>query len=64
MKASVLIVVAVLSAISMGSAAVLLLDAKPGHATRAKVRGVDHPEFRWGEGTEASVAPVKAEDQR
>ena len=64
MKASVLIAVLVLTVISMGSAAVLLLDAKPGHANAAKVVGVERPEFRWGEGTEASVKPVKTDDGR
>jgi CO dehydrogenase nickel-insertion accessory protein CooC1 len=64
MKASVLIAVLVLSVISMGSAAVLLLDAKPVQASAPKVVGVEHAEFRWGEGTEASMKPVKTDDGR
>jgi len=64
MKASVLILLLVLSAASMGAAAVLLLDARPGHATAAKSGGADLPEFRWGEGIEASMTPVSKTSER
>ena len=64
MKASVLIVMITLSVISIGSAAVLFLDGKPSHANGAKLSGAAPQEFRWGEGTEASMTPAETAGKR
>ena len=55
MKAPVVIALAAMSMISIGSAAVLLFDAKPMPVKAGRSTGAETIEFRWGEGTEASV---------
>jgi hypothetical protein len=64
MKASVLIVLLVTSILSVGSAAVLLFDTAPTTGRSSRTTGVESPEFRWGEGTEASMAPPPTEAAR
>jgi hypothetical protein len=60
MRSSVFIALSLLSAASIGATAVLLLETTPVRASSARVAPPEPPEFRWGEGTEASLAPVKA----
>jgi hypothetical protein len=64
MKAPVLIVLLVTSVLSIGSAAMLLFETHPKSAKSVKSPVDEPPEFRWGEGTEASVAPVKPQAER
>lgn len=64
MKASVLIVLLVTSILSMGSAAVLLFDSTPTTGRSIRTPSSEPPEFRWGEGTEASMAPANTETGR
>lgn len=64
MKAPVLMVLLVMSLLSLGSAAVLLFDTKPSTAQSTKVTASEWPDFRWGEGAEAAVAPTQTPDER
>jgi hypothetical protein len=64
MKASVLLVLLATSILSVGSAAVLLLDTQPGATRSVRTSGAEPPVFRWGEGTEASTTPVHEHTQR
>jgi hypothetical protein len=60
MRSSVFIALSLLSAASIGATAVLLLETTPVGTSSVRVMTPEPPEFRWGEGTEASLAPVKA----
>lgn len=64
MKAHVVIALAAMSVISLGSAAVLLYDAKPAPAGSKRSAGAEQPAFRWGEGSEASITPTHALEDR
>ena len=64
MKAPVLIALVAMSVISIGSAAVLLYDAKPAPVSPVKGTAGEQLEFRWGEGAEASLAPAKTLEER
>lgn len=64
MKAPVLIVLLVTSIFSLGSAAMLLLETRPASTKAVRSPGVEYPQFRWGEGSEASQPLLKAEQER
>jgi uncharacterized protein YdbL (DUF1318 family) len=64
MKAPVLIALVAMSVISIGSAAVLLFEAKTAPARSHKGLVGEQLEFRWGEGTEASLGSAKPLEER